>query len=159
MRELTEIEYLALPRDEEGHIVGSREKCWYKGHEIPDQTPLAVPVDMKKPEGLEEMMQRLILQQAVLQNAMSEVETEEEANDFDTGESDLVVSELQFKTMVEDQAQESKMLDRKRGEVDGGGNSSVGTEGKGTGVGSVEAAKAPGGSGIEPKANAEPGKG
>lgn len=54
------------------------------GHEVPDPTPLAIPVGAKKPESLEERIRRLVRSER-FGNAMSEqgFETFEESEDFD----------------------------------------------------------------------------
>lgn len=58
-----------------------------KHEEILDPTPMALPAGMKKPESLHDQIRRLIKSER-LQQALEQAgyETEEEANDFDTGE-------------------------------------------------------------------------
>lgn len=58
-----------------------------KGHEVPDPTPLALPLGMKKPETLEEMMGRMLRNQNYLK-AFEGAESFEEADDFDVGTED-----------------------------------------------------------------------
>lgn len=57
-----------------------------KGHEIPDQTPVALPLGYKKPESLQQTIRRLIQTQASLEAQQNGFETFEEANDFIIGD-------------------------------------------------------------------------
>lgn len=57
-----------------------------KRHEVPDSTPMAIPVGFKRPESIQSMVARLVrLNETIRQNG-DEIETFEEADDFDTGE-------------------------------------------------------------------------
>lgn len=55
-----------------------------KGEELPDPTPLALPVGFTRPPTLSELVARLVLDPAT-QRELNDagIETEEEANDFD----------------------------------------------------------------------------
>lgn len=54
------------------------------GHEVPDQTPMAIPAGFKKPETLAEQVQRLVRSAQLRELAESKgFETFDEANDFD----------------------------------------------------------------------------
>lgn len=58
------------------------------GQELPDPTPVALPIGFEKPEPLNSVIQRLVrteVSQAADQKGM---ETFEEANNFNTGEDD-----------------------------------------------------------------------
>lgn len=115
---LTDDKFAELPRDEEGQIVSAR-KMWTPGfrEEVPDQTPLAIPVNMQSPETLEQTMLRLIQLQKFRDAGFDAAfETEEEANDFVVEESETAISGLQVMTMLEDNARESKVLEPKGGE-------------------------------------------
>ncbi len=53
------------------------------GHEIPDQTPLSLPLNFKRPETLAEQVQRLVRTHVSREAAAAGAETFEEAEDFD----------------------------------------------------------------------------
>lgn len=53
------------------------------GKEHPDQTPLSIPIGFKKPDRLKETIQRLVRTELSKQAMDNEMETFEEANDFD----------------------------------------------------------------------------
>lgn len=103
--------------------------------EIPDPVPVEIPVGMKVPESLEDLMTRMLNNREALRASLGEVETPEEAEDFDIGDGDVVVSPLQEMTMAEDLARESKRLapapksEKEGGEEDGRKDSSVGDNG------------------------------
>lgn len=65
------------------------------GHEVPDPTPLALPVGFKTPESLTEQIQRLVRGAISQEAAERGEETFEEADDFD------VDDELDFRTPYE----------------------------------------------------------
>lgn len=55
-----------------------------KGEELPDPTPMELPVGFTRPPTIEEMFARLVLDPATQRElSQHEIETEEEANDFD----------------------------------------------------------------------------
>lgn len=59
------------------------------GREIPDNTPIEVPLRLRRPETMDEKMRRMIRELGPqLANKPDEAETFEEADDFDTGEGD-----------------------------------------------------------------------
>lgn len=58
-----------------------------EGREICDSTPLEIPIGMRQPENVDEMIRRLIAGEMSRQAAEAGDETLEEANDFDV-ESD-----------------------------------------------------------------------
>lgn len=57
-----------------------------KGHEVPDQTPVALPVNFKRPETLAEQVQRLVRTQVSRQAGEAGFETFEESEDFEVGD-------------------------------------------------------------------------
>lgn len=59
--------------------------------EVPDPTPLALPVGYKKPETLQETMARMIRNQEYVKY-LNGAETFEEADDFDCGPDDNPLS-------------------------------------------------------------------
>lgn len=100
--------------------------------EIPDPTPIEIPVGMGKPESIEDMIQRLMVTDQLKRLREGEMETEEEANDFDTGEPDMVISHHQVTTMIEDNIKESKILIRQNGgDVDDADDRKDGVDGDG----------------------------
>lgn len=56
--------------------------------EIPDPTPVAMPLNYKRPESLTEMMRRMIRQQMSEAAEASGAESFEEANDFEIASED-----------------------------------------------------------------------
>lgn len=56
------------------------------GHEIPDPTPLSLPLHFKRPETLAEQVQRLVRTHVSAAAAAAGAETFEEAEDFDVGD-------------------------------------------------------------------------
>jgi len=59
-----------------------------RGQQIPDQTPIEVPLGWKRPETLTEQIRRLIRVQMSAAAVEEGKETFAEANDFDCGEED-----------------------------------------------------------------------
>lgn len=88
-----------------------------------DPTPLAIPVGMKKPESIAEMVQRLVRSAEMRRYAESQgAETFEEAEDFDVGD-DMDPSapyELEFDPYLgkEVPKQEKAFMDANRKEFD-----------------------------------------
>lgn len=70
--------------------------------EHPDPTPLEIPLGMTKPETLEEIMARMIKSRFEMMAADNDMETEEEANDFDVGAEDDWHSPYELQEMQED---------------------------------------------------------
>lgn len=69
--------------------------------EIPDPTPIELPVGFEHPEPLEEMIARMI--RVAGQNAAREgFETFEEADDFDVDDDETIESEYQLKEMKDE---------------------------------------------------------
>lgn len=59
------------------------------GNEIPDNTPIEIPLGYKVPETLQQQMQRMIRSEAMAQYARAQgAETFEESNDFDVGDDE-----------------------------------------------------------------------
>lgn len=87
--------------------------------EIPDPTPVAVPVGFSAPESLEDMMRRLINTQNLQSASMGDFESEEEANDFDVPDGENPVSTLQHIAMVDELADQAKFL-KEGGDPNGG---------------------------------------
>lgn len=54
-----------------------------RGHEVPDPTPLAVPVGFRHPPSMQEMIKQYIRRELSEQASQAGAETLEEANDFD----------------------------------------------------------------------------
>lgn len=72
-----------------------------RNEEIPDKTPVELPLGYEVPESLEQMMARMIrVHSMIAQN--NGAESFEEADDFNTGESDDFVSDYEMKTMEEE---------------------------------------------------------
>ena len=61
-----------------------------KGEQIPDPTPVEIPVGFSAPEPLESMIARLVRQESFRSGVNAEAETFEEADDLDVDEDDPV---------------------------------------------------------------------
>lgn len=74
-----------------------------RGQEIPDPTPVAMPINFRRPESLVDMMRRLIRTE-VSQHAESlEAESFEEANDFDVDEENIEDRNTPYQDMGSDE--------------------------------------------------------
>lgn len=69
--------------------------------EIPDNTPVEMPVGYEQPESLESMIRRMISNNEYL-NHFKGAESIEEADDFDVMEDELPESPYEFKDMREE---------------------------------------------------------
>jgi hypothetical protein len=67
-----------------------------KGREVLDSTPLAKSLDIRPPESLQTMMQRMIRTHISALQASEGYETFEEANDFDTGDDPELRTEYEI---------------------------------------------------------------
>lgn len=65
-----------------------RAKFDQAGREIPDQTPVDIPVGFERPESLHDQIKRLIRTELSAQADAAGLETFEEADDFDVGDDD-----------------------------------------------------------------------
>jgi len=78
-----------------------------KGEQIPDDTPVEIPVGFQKPEDLQDMIRRLVRNEAFARTQQG-VETFQEAEDFDVGdEPDLTTP---YQHMAEERPADSKHL-------------------------------------------------
>jgi hypothetical protein len=66
------------------------------GREVLDSTPLAKSLDIRPPESLQTMMQRMIRTHISALQASEGYETFEEANDFDTGDDPELRTEYEI---------------------------------------------------------------
>lgn len=57
-----------------------------RGHELPDRTPVAIPVRLTRPPTMAEQVRELVRGELSRQAAASGLETWEEADDFDIGD-------------------------------------------------------------------------
>lgn len=71
-----------------------------KGEEIPDPTPIEMPLGYERPESLAEMIARMVQSHEFAKN--DEIDSEEEANDFDVMDEDVVVSGHEYTDMHEE---------------------------------------------------------
>lgn len=72
-----------------------------KHREIPDPTPMEMPVGYEQPESLESMIRRMISNNEYL-NHFKGAESEEEADDFDVSDDELPASPYEFQDMREE---------------------------------------------------------
>lgn len=73
------------------------------GYEYPDPTPVEIPVELRKPETMDEKMRRIVREQISVKAQESGLETFEEANDFDVDdgfEDDALFSPYELKDML-----------------------------------------------------------
>lgn len=79
------------------------------GHQIPDPTPLEIPVGFHQPPDIMETIRKLVQLESGKAAGEGE-ETFEEADDFEVGESDQVLSGYQVHDMVEERPDLAKNL-------------------------------------------------
>lgn len=74
-----------------------------KGQEVVDSTPLEIPLGMKRPPTMQEQIQRILAGERA-QRYMQEhdLETPEEADDFDIDDDPEPVSQYEFHEMIEE---------------------------------------------------------
>lgn len=78
------------------------------GKEYPDQTPIEVPLNMKKPESLRDTMRRFIREEFSREAVMSEKESFEEANDFDIDDETDLLSPYEITDMEPEYLQDEQ---------------------------------------------------
>lgn len=94
------------------------------GQEIPDPTPVAMPVGYEFPESLDSIVSRMV-RGRIERVAQSEgFESEVEANDFDVQNEDegLELSKYQYQAMEEEYVGRSKAKEAKHARQKGSGN-------------------------------------
>lgn len=74
-----------------------------KGQEIPDNTPVALPLGARNPESLQQMITRLVRVHSEIA-VKEQLESLDEADDFETGEEEPV-SQFQMTDMQEENLQ------------------------------------------------------
>lgn len=67
-----------------------------RGREIPDPTPLEMPLGMRKPESMEDMIRRFVRQEASRVAQAEGMESFEEADDFEVEDDDLSDAPTQY---------------------------------------------------------------
>lgn len=72
-----------------------------KHEEIPDNTPVEMPIGYERPESLESMIARMVKTASIQAKKTGQFDTDEEADDFETGEEEPV-SPYQFTDMEEE---------------------------------------------------------
>lgn len=60
-----------------------------RGHEVPDQTPVEVPTGLRRPPSIHEEIKRFIRSELSRQAQANEMETFEEADDFEIDDSEI----------------------------------------------------------------------
>lgn len=91
-------------------------------HEMPDPTPLALPVGFDVPESLESMIARMIVTDKLRQGSLGERDTFEEADDFGIDvESPLSVHQNIMTEMVDEELPGKKVVPEKQKGGDGDG--------------------------------------
>lgn len=75
-----------------------------RGRELPDATPVALPLGAKRPESLTQQIRRMIRTEMSGQAAADGNETFEEANDFDVQEDDAELGVTQYELMADEVA-------------------------------------------------------
>lgn len=86
------------------------------GKEVLDPTPVAVPAGMGRPESLQETIRRLVRNEVSQVAQKYEMETFEEASDFDVDDEDDYLSPYELTEMQEEQPYVDTETDQKRPE-------------------------------------------
>lgn len=86
-----------------------------KGHEVLDNTPVVMPLGMKKPVDIQTMIQRQIIRALGEQQSRSGMETFEEADDFDVEDEVELKSAYELQDVPDDQPKETKKDDKAKG--------------------------------------------
>lgn len=73
-----------------------------RGRELPDDTPIAVPLHWKRPPTLREMIQQHIRTEMSLTAGAEGMETFEEADDFEVDEDPDPLSQYELREMAEE---------------------------------------------------------
>lgn len=73
-----------------------------RGRELPDDTPLEVPLNWKRPPSLREMIQQHIRTEMSAQADQDGLETFEESDDFDVDEDPDPLSQYELTPMAEE---------------------------------------------------------
>lgn len=73
-----------------------------RGRELPDSTPLAVPLNWKRPPSLQEMIKQHIRTEMSLSAQDQGMESFEEADDFDVDEDPDPLSQYELREMAEE---------------------------------------------------------
>lgn len=135
---------------------------WLKGLFFPDATPVEVPLDMQRPETLEQMMARMIQTDVLRRSVSTEAETFEEANDFDCEDGEeRIFSQYQTQECLEEvpivSERSSESRERAASDPDG---ESVESGSNDSGDGSARSGDADGGGGeVGGRVVADSGKG
>lgn len=89
------------------------------GHEIPDPRPMTVPAGFKRPETLAEQIKRLVRNQISREAADREMETFEEADDFDVDDEfdPSTPYEVFFDPVLEREVSPEEFLRNKEGYI------------------------------------------
>lgn len=74
-----------------------------QGRELPDPTPVELPLGFKRPESLNDQIRRMIRGEMSAQASAAGNETFEEANDFDVDEDDAELHGTQYELMADDE--------------------------------------------------------
>lgn len=77
------------------------------GFEIPDPTPIALPVDFERPPTIQELVQRLVKYEMSAAAAAAGEESFEEADDFEVGDE----PELRSPYELDDEQQAARLSD------------------------------------------------
>lgn len=85
------------------------------GEQIPDQTPVEIPVGFRQPESLQSMITRLVRAESTRAAQLGTHETFEESDDFDVDEDPQVISPYQMTTLQEEAPHLAKTLEPPKG--------------------------------------------
>lgn len=98
-----------------------------RGEELPDDTPIEMPLKFKRPPTLQEQIKAMVRREVSISAAEQGFETFEESDDFDVEDGDeLPPSNYEFKDMPADGAfrsakQDASVLDKKENKEDSKG--------------------------------------
>lgn len=96
-----------MPKKEK-HCIPVDSQFDEHGHEIPDNTPLEIPVGFHLPESLETTIARLVRAESIRAADKGVAETFEESDDFDLDEENTPISGYQMTDLIEEAPHLSK---------------------------------------------------
>lgn len=88
------------------------------GREIPDNTPVEMPLGLRMPKPLQELIKDIVRHQMSQEAAEEGRETFDEANDFDVEDDEIPASPYEIDEDEEFRSAEQKVLDRAAKDID-----------------------------------------
>lgn len=104
------------------------------GHEVPDNTPVEIPLGAARPESLAEMVRRMVRTQVSMLAQNEGIETFEEASDFEIEDDDAELRLTAYEEMADEVPTFTRAGQRGQKEAPSGKAAESGEEGEGEGV-------------------------